>query len=41
MSLSFRIHNASTLVGPSLKYGIQFLGVPAILLRIIVCEIIV
>lgn len=28
-SLSFRIHNASTVVEPSLKFDIQFLGVPA------------
>lgn len=28
-SLSFRIHNASTMVEPSLKFDIQFLGVPA------------
>ena len=28
-SLSFRIHNASTIVEPSLKFDIQFLGVPA------------
>lgn len=27
-SLSFRIHNASTIVEPSLKFDIQFLGVP-------------
>ena len=27
-SLSFRIHNASTTVEPSLKFDIQFLGVP-------------
>lgn len=28
-SLSFRIHNASTIVEPSLKFDIQFMGVPA------------
>lgn len=28
-ALSFRIHNASTIVEPSLKFDIQFLGVPA------------
>lgn len=28
-SISFRIHNASTIVEPSLKFDIQFLGVPA------------
>lgn len=28
-SFSFRIHNASTVVEPSLKFDIQFLGVPA------------
>lgn len=28
-SLSFRIHNASTIVEPSLKFDIQFLGVPS------------
>lgn len=28
-SLSFRIHNASTIVEPSLKFDIHFLGVPA------------
>lgn len=28
-SLSFRIHNASTIVEPSLKFDVQFLGVPA------------
>ena len=28
-SMSFRIHNASTIVEPSLKFDIQFLGVPA------------
>ncbi len=28
-SLSFRIHNASTIIEPSLKFDIQFLGVPA------------
>lgn len=27
-SLSFRIHNASTIIEPSLKFDIQFLGVP-------------
>ena len=27
-SLSFRIHNASTVIEPSLKFDIQFLGVP-------------
>lgn len=27
-SLSFRIHNASTIVEPSLKFDIQFIGVP-------------
>lgn len=27
--LSFRIHNASTIIEPSLKFDIQFLGVPA------------
>lgn len=33
-SLSFRIHNASTLVEPSLKFDIQFLGVPANIITI-------
>lgn len=28
-SFSFRIHNASTIIEPSLKFDIQFLGVPA------------
>ena len=28
-SLSFRIHNASTIIQPSLKFDVQFLGVPA------------
>lgn len=28
-SLSFRIHNASTIIEPSLKFDIQFLGVPS------------
>lgn len=33
-SLSFRIHNASTVVEPSLKFDIQFLGVPANIITI-------
>lgn len=33
-SLSFRIHNASTLVEPSLKFDIQFLGVPSNIITI-------
>lgn len=33
-SLSFRIHNASTTVEPSLKFDIQFLGVPANIITI-------
>ncbi len=33
-SLSFRIHNASTIVEPSLKFDIQFLGVPANIIMI-------
>lgn len=33
-SLSFRIHNASTIVEPSLKFDIQFLGVPANIITI-------
>lgn len=28
-SLSFRIHNASTIIEPSLKFDIQFIGVPS------------
>ena len=36
--LSFRIHNDSTIVEPSLKFDIQFLGLPAILLQLIVFE---
>lgn len=33
-SLSFRIHNASTIVEPSLKFDIQFLGVPVNIITI-------
>lgn len=33
-SLSFRIHNASTIVEPSLKFDIQFLGVPSSIITI-------
>lgn len=33
-SLSFRTHNASTIVEPSLKFDIQFLGVPASIISI-------
>lgn len=33
-SLSFRIHNASTAVEPSLKFDVQFLGVPANIITI-------
>ena len=33
-SLSFRIHNASSIVEPSLKFDIQFLGVPANIITI-------
>lgn len=33
-ALSFRIHNASTIVEPSLKFDIQFLGVPANIITI-------
>ena len=33
-SLSFRIHNASTIVEPSLKFDIQFLGVPSNIITI-------
>lgn len=33
-ALSFRIHNASTIVEPSLKFDIQFLGVPASIITI-------
>ena len=33
-SLSFRIHNASTVVEPSLKFDVQFLGVPADILTV-------
>ncbi len=33
-SLSFRIHNASTTVEPSLKFDIQFLGVPTNIITI-------
>lgn len=33
-SLSFRIHNASTIVEPSLKFDIQFLGVPTNIIKI-------
>ena len=33
-SFSFRIHNASTIVEPSLKFDIQFLGVPANIITI-------
>lgn len=33
-SLSFRIHNASTIVEPSLKFDVQFLGVPANIITI-------
>ena len=32
--LSFRIHNASTLVEPSLKFDIQFIGMPLSILNI-------
>lgn len=33
-SLSFRIHNASTIVEPSLKFDIQFVGVPSNIITI-------
>ena len=33
-SLSFRIHNASTIVEPSLKFDIQFIGVPSNIITI-------
>ena len=33
-TLSFRIHNASTLVEPSLKFDIQFIGVPSNIITI-------
>lgn len=33
-SLSFRIHNASTIVEPSLKFDVQFLGVPSNIITI-------
>ena len=33
-SLSFRIHNASTVVEPSLKFDIQFIGVPSNIITI-------
>lgn len=33
-SFSFRIHNASTIVEPSLKFDIQFLGVPTSIITI-------
>ena len=33
-SLSFRIHSASTIVEPSLKFDVQFLGVPSSILTI-------
>lgn len=33
-SLSFRIHNASTVVEPSLKFDVQFLGIPANIITI-------
>ena len=33
-SLSFRIHNASTTVEPSLKFDIQFIGVPSNIITI-------
>lgn len=33
-SLSFRIHNASTIVEPSLKFDIQFIGIPANIITI-------
>ena len=33
-SLSFRIHNASTIVEPSLKFDVQFLGVPTNIITI-------
>lgn len=33
-SFSFRIHNASTIIEPSLKFDIQFLGVPANIITI-------
>lgn len=36
-SLSFRIHNASTIVEPSLKFDIQFLGVPSNIITINCC----
>ena len=32
--LSFRIHNASSKVEPSLKFDIQFMGMPATILTI-------
>ncbi|MEE0273575.1 MAG: HaeIII family restriction endonuclease [Coprococcus eutactus] len=32
--LSFRIHNASTKVEPSLKFDVQFIGMPTSLLNI-------
>lgn len=33
-SLSFRIHNASTIVEPSLKFDIQFIGIPTNIITI-------
>ena len=33
-ALSFRIHNASTMVEPSLKFDIQFMGIPSNILTI-------
>lgn len=33
-SLSFRIHNASTIVEPSLKFDIQFVGIPSNIITI-------
>ena len=32
--LSFRIHNASTKVEPSLKFDVQFIGMPTSVLNI-------
>ena len=32
--LSFRIHNASTKVEPSLKFDVQFIGMPVSILNI-------
>jgi len=32
--LSFRIHNASTIVEPSLKFDVQLIGMPVTILSI-------